>query len=125
VRIEVHHRHAAVAVLPGDPRDVGERDRVVTAEDHGDGAARCDRRHRLRERRQGPLDVAGRHLDVAGVQDAQVAQPVDPQGEVRARPVVRQVVRRPDGLRSEAGPGAVRGAAVEGRADDHDVGTGP
>ena len=43
---------------------------------------------------------------------------------MRSRAVLGQVVGLPDGHRAEAGAGPVRGAAVERRADDDDVGRG-
>ena len=58
VRVEVHDRDPAVAVLAGDAGDVGQGDRVVAAEHDRDRAARRDRGHRLGQRRQRPLDVA-------------------------------------------------------------------
>ena len=70
------------------------------------------------------LDVAGVHLDVAGVDDPEVDEAVGAQRQRRARAVVRQVVGHPDRLRTEPGAGPVRGAAVERCAEDHDVGVG-
>ena len=58
---------------------------------------------------------------VADVGDAQLGQRVHAEGEVRPGPIVRQVVGGADGLRAEPGPRPMRGAAVEGRADEHDI----
>ncbi len=74
VRIEVDHRHPTVAEDVGAPRGVGIGDRVVAAEDDGDGAGPGDPLDRSLEGRQGRLDVAGVHLDVAGVDDGEVTQ---------------------------------------------------
>ncbi len=97
---------------------------MVAAEHERDRAGGSDGVHRLLEGAEGALDVARRHLDVARVDDPEVLQRVDPQREVRARAVVREVVGLPDRLRPEAGAGPVRRAAVEGRPDDDHVGVG-
>ena len=55
------------------------RARVVTAEHHREGPGGGHRRHRGLEVAQSDLDVPGRHLDVATVVDAEVAQAVAPQ----------------------------------------------
>src|SRR6185436_9700330 len=60
--------------------------------------------------------------DVTDIDDPQVAQRVDAEGEVRTGAVVGEVVGGADGLGPEAGAGPVGRAAVEGRADDDDVG---
>ena len=79
------------------------------------------------ERRQCLLDVAGVHLDVAGVDDREVDQAVRAKGQARPGAVVREVVGHPDRHRPEPRARAVGGAAVEGRPEDHDVcvGIGP
>ena len=97
---------------------------MIPAERERDRSGLRDLLHRRLERRQGDLDVAGVHLDVTGVVDLEVAQPVGPQRQRGSRPVVRQVVGHPDGLRPEAGAGPVGGAAVERRTQDHHIGVG-
>ena len=78
-----------------------------TAPGRGDGV------HRLLEVGQRALDLARRHLDVAGVDHGEVLERVDPQGQCGRDPSWPQVVGLPDRLRAEAGAGAVAGAAVE------------
>ena len=109
--------------MAGDAGRVGQRDRVVAAEDQRNGTGRGDGVHGLLEVAQRPLDLPRRHLDVAGVDHGDVLERVDPQGQVRAGAVVAEVVGLPDRLRSEAGAGPVAGAAVERCAHDHDVRT--
>ena len=124
VCVEVDHRDPAVAEVPGHAGGVGQRDRVVPAEDQRDGAGRGDGVHRILQGPEGALDLAGRHLDVAGVDDPDVLEGVDAQRHVRARAVLRQVVGLPDGHRPEPGARPVGRAAVERRPDDHHVGRG-
>ena len=89
VGVEVDHRDAPEAEVSGDAGRVGQGDRVVTAEHERYGAGGCDGVHRVLERVQRPLDVAGRHLDVAHVDDAQVLERVDTQREVGPGAVLR------------------------------------
>ncbi len=124
VRVEVDHRDPAEAEVPGDAGGVGPGDRVVAAEHQRDGAGRRHGVDRLLERRVGHLDLPRRHLDVAGVDDAQVLERVDAQRQVRPGAVVGEVVGAAHGRRSEAGAGPVRGARVERRPDDDHVGVG-
>src|SRR6185503_12622227 len=71
------------------------------------------------------LGVAGVQLDVARVEHPQVgAEPVDAHRERRSRAVVREVAGLADVLRAEPRARAVRGAAVERRPEDDDVGVG-
>jgi hypothetical protein len=79
VRVEVDHRDAAVAEDVRDPLGVWEGDRVVAAEHHGDRSGTSGLLDGRLESGQGHLDVAGVHLDVARVQDAQVGQRVGAQ----------------------------------------------
>jgi hypothetical protein len=125
VRVEVDHRDAAPADVPRHPGRVGQRNRVVAAQDHRDGAAGTRLEHGFLEPPQGQLGVARRHLHVTGIGDAEFHQRVDAQREVRAGAVVRQVIGEPDRLRAEPGTGPVRGSPVKRRPDDHDVGAGP
>ncbi len=124
VRVEVHHRDATLSVHPGDPFRVRQRDRVVAPEydRHRPGLGHCG--HGVLQVGDRALDLAGVHLHVAGVAYHQVLQRVDPQRQVRAGPVVWQVVGLPDGRGAEAGTRAVRRAPVEGCAHDHDIGSG-
>jgi hypothetical protein len=124
VRVEVQDRHPAVTHVPRDPLHVRERDAVVAAQHHRHRAARAHRRDGLLQRGERALDVAGEHLDVAGVEHPQVAQRVDAEGQVRPGAVVPEVVGGADRPGPEARAGAVRRAAVERRADDDDVGAG-
>ena len=124
VRVEVDHRHAAVAEHVGHALGVGVGDRVVAAEHDGDRACAGHLLDGRLEPAEGRLDVAGRHLDVAGVDDPEVLQRVGAQRQRGPRAVVRQVVGHPDGLRAEARARPVRRATVERRADDHDVRVG-
>ncbi len=104
VRVEVDHRDPAVAEVPGDAGRVRQRDRVVAAEHQRDRARGWPRRTPPpRGLPQRPLDVAGRHLDVAGVDDPEVLQAVDPQRQVRPGAVVRR------GSRSAGSPAARTG----------------
>jgi len=96
---------------------------VVAAKDHRDRAAARHCLHRPLQGCQRRDDVAGVHLDVTGVPDHEVGQPVGPQGEARPQPVVRQVVRHPDGLRPEARTRAMGGPPVERCTQDDDVDT--
>ena len=124
VGVEVDHRDPAVPEVTGDAGGVRQRDRVVAAEHQRDGAGRRHGVHGLLQRPERALDLAGRHLDVAGVDDADVLERVDAQGQVRAGAVLRQVVGLPDGHRAEPGARPVGGAAVERRPDDDHVGRG-
>ena len=124
VRVEVDHRDPAVAEHVGHPLGVGVGDGVVAAEHDRDRAGAGHLLDRRLEGGQRALDVAGVHLHVAGVDDAQVLQAVGAQRQAGPRAVVGQVVLLPDRLRPEARPGSVGGAAVEGRAEDHDVRVG-
>ena len=63
----------------GHPLGVGVGDGVVAAENDGDRSGAGDLLDGGLERRQGDLDVAGVHLDVAGVDHPKVAQTVGPQ----------------------------------------------
>ena len=124
VRVEVDQRHPAEPVVPGHPGGVGQGDGVVAAEHDRDRPGGGDRVHGGLQCGQRAFDVAGEHLHVARVVHAQVPQAVDAQRQRRAGAVVRQVAGLPDGGRAEPGAGPVRGAAVEGRADDHHVRVG-
>jgi hypothetical protein len=124
VRVEVDHRHPPVAEDVRHALGVGEGDRVVAAEDDGDRPGPGHRLDRGLQCGQRGLDVTGVHLDVPGVEDPQVAQPVGAQRQARPGPVVRQVVGHPDRLGAEAGARAVRRPAVEGGAEDDDVRAG-
>jgi hypothetical protein len=104
---------------------ISEGDGVVAAQDDGDRARRRDREHGGLEPPQRFLGVPGWHQHVAGVRHAQVGQRVHAEREVRPGPVVRQVVGGPDRLRAEPGSRPVRGAAVERRADEHDIKSEP
>ena len=82
VRVEVEHRHPAVAEHVGHPVGVGEGDRVVAAEHDGDRAgaghrldgrlaaraapSRCRRRTSPRRRRRAPGGPAGRRCAAPG-----------------------------------------------------------
>src|SRR6185312_1584964 len=121
VRVEMDDAHPSPTFGPGYARDVRPGHCMVAAEDH---RKRVCFRHPLHDVFQSVQRLARlhpRHLDVARVKDAQVLQRVDPQSQVRAGGVVRQVVGRPDRLRSEAGAGAVGGAGIVRRTDDDHV----
>ena len=106
---------------PSDTGHVGPGDGVVSAEDDRDrpGLGR-DPDCVLQVVERQPL-LHARHLDVAGVQHAEVLQRIDTKREVRARGIVRQIVGGPDHLRTEASPTPIRRARVVGRADDDRV----
>jgi hypothetical protein len=74
------------------------------------------------ERRQSDFDVAGVHLHITGVVDLQISQTIGSQRQRGPRSVVWQIIGHPDGLRPEAGTGAVGGASVERRSQDHNIG---
>ena len=78
--------------------------------------------HGLLEPLERGFDLAREHLDVADVDHAQLDQGVDAQGQMGPAPVVGEVVGEPDRLGPEATSGPVRGAAVEGRPEDHRAG---
>ena len=106
VRVEVDHRDPAPADVPGHAGRVR-------------AARSCDRRrgspgsrrpaarvHGLLQPAQRQLGVAGRHLDVAGVDDPELGSSGStPERQVRPGAVVRQVVGEPDRLRAEPAPG--------------------
>ena len=73
VRIEVNHAHPAQPDVPGDSAGVGQGDRVVAAQHHGDRARGGDGVHGRLQRGDRPLEVARRHLHVAGVEHPKVA----------------------------------------------------
>ena len=122
VRVEVDQGHPALAEVLGHAGRVGPGDGVVAAEDQRDGAVAGHLVHRGLQVAHGPGRVAGEHLHVPGVVDAQILQAVGAQRQRGPGPVVRQVVGLPDVLRAEPGPGPVGGAAVERGPDDHHVG---
>jgi hypothetical protein len=68
---------------------------------------------------QGDLDVAGVHLDVAGVDDPEVDQPVGPERQARPGAVVVEVVAHPDRHRTVPRAGSRRRPAVE-RSTEND-----
>ena len=67
VRVEVDHRHLAHAMVAGDAVVVGVGDRVVAAEHDRDRAGLGDLVDRLLQTLDRGVDVAGVHLDVAGI----------------------------------------------------------
>ena len=97
---------------------------MITTEGNRDGPGLNHLLHRRLQRRQRDLDVAGVHLHITGVVDVQVLQAVGPQCQRGPRSVVRQIVGHPDGLRPEPSSGAIGGAPVERRPQDHHVGIG-
>ncbi len=113
VGIEVDHRDPPGAQVLRHPGGIGPGDRVITAEDQRDRAGAGHGVHGNLQIVHRTGRVAREHLDIAGVVDAQVGQPVHPQGQGRPRAVVRQVAALADLLRTEAGTRSVRRAAVE------------
>jgi hypothetical protein len=125
VRVEVDHRDAALPEVLGHPGGVRPGDRVVAAQHQRDRAVRGDGVDRLLQIAHRALGVAGEQLDVPGVVHGQVAlQPVDPEGQRGPGTVVREIAGLADEPRSEPSAGPVRGAAVEGCAQDDDVRVG-
>ena len=99
VGIEMDDRDPAPAHVPGDPRHVGEGDRVVAAEDDGDRTRACDLLDGPFEALERLLGLPRQHLHVAHIDDAQLDEGVDVQCQVRpAR-------RRGGGSRSGGSPG--------------------
>ena len=110
VRVEVDHRDLAEAEVPGHPGGVGQRDRVVAAQHQRDRALAGHRVDRVLEALQRPLDLPGRHLDVARVDDPDVLQRVHPQRQVRSG------CRRAAGSRSAGSPAARTGCRAGARS---------
>ena len=124
VRVEVDHRHPALAEHVGAALGIRKGDRVVAAEGDRDRAGPDHLLHCGLQRRQRGLDVSGVHLDVTGVIDLQVAQSVGPQGQRGPGSVVRQVVGHPDRLRARTGCRTGRRCRRRTGAQDHHVGVG-
>jgi len=91
---------------------------VVTAEGRREDARVDERRQRFLDLSVRALGVAGRHGNVAEVDDRETVDDVDVQGGV-VRPQQRR--RAADRLGTEARPGAVARRGVEGNAVDGDV----
>ena len=70
VGVEMDDRDAAPAHVAGDPGDVRPGDGVVAPEDHRERAGLRHLLHRRLQASHRRFDVAGRHLDVAHVDDA-------------------------------------------------------
>nr|WP_197946047.1 hypothetical protein [Phytohabitans suffuscus] len=117
VPVEVDDAQVAVEVL-GHPAHGGVADRVVAAEHHRERARGVDVTDRLGDLVERLLDVRRDGEDVAEVRDRDRLAQVDAELEG-----VRAVQRGDlaDALRAEAGARAVRGAAVEGRAEHRHV----
>jgi len=88
VGVEVDDRDPSPTDVAGDTGHIGQGDRVITAEHHGDRPRRGDAGHGRLEPLERQLGVAGRHLDVAHVDHAQFEQWVHVQGEVGPAPVM-------------------------------------
>ena len=110
VRVEVHDRHPAVAVLAGDPGDVGQGDRVVAAEHDRDRAGSW------RPRATASVSAASdRSMSPGGISTSPASSTrrsrsgVDPQREVRPGAVVRR------GSRSTGSPAGRTGCPAGAR----------
>ena len=124
MRVEVDHRDPALAEVLRNSGGVRPGNRMVTAENQRHSPGGGHGVHSLLQITHRPRRVTREHLDVACVVDPQILQAVDPHRQRRSRPVVWQVARLADVLRTEPRSGAMRGAPVERRPDDHDVGVG-
>ena len=115
------HRNAAPALGTRDAGDVRPGDSVVAAEDDRYRTGLGDCLHRLLQivERQPPFDA--RHLDVARIENSQVAQRIHAEGQVGARRIVWVVIGGADHLGTETSARAVRGACVIRGTDDDDV----
>ncbi len=120
VRVEVDDRVAVGAEALREHAQRGQRERVVAAEDERHRAGGEDVAEDAGELLVRAVQVAGRGLGVAVVDDVEHGERVDARAQVRAA-VAALVVPRADGARAEAGARAVRGAVVERRADHGDV----
>ena len=124
VRVEVNHRVAIGAELRVHGLEHRVRQRVVAADHDGHGVGgKCSARG-FGQQCVRPRQVAGDHVDVAPVDDAQLLQRID--AGVYARPLARDVdvLGGAHGLRAEARARAVGDALVERRADHHGIGGG-
>jgi len=113
VGVEGNERYPSPAMVPGHPGGVGERDRVVAAQDDRDGARRGHRLDHALQPADRPLGVGRRHHHVAEVGAAQLGQRVHAQRQVRPGPVVRQVVGHPQRLRLFDLPGGADRAGIK------------
>ncbi len=122
--VKVQHRNPARAKDIGRSPRIGIRNRVVAAEDHGNGAGTAYLLDRSLQGTERAFDVPWGHFDIARIEHPQVLERVDPQGERWPRPVMTQIVRGPDCLRTKTRAGTMRRAAIEGRAENYDVRAG-
>ena len=114
--VEVDERQRAVPGSVG--AELGERDRVVAAEHDREHAGVDERAEALLGQLVRADRVAGRELEVAGVDSREVGEDVDVLlGVVRAK----ERRGRPDRLGAEAGAGAEARGGVEREADDGEV----
>ena len=121
MRVEVDDRDPSPADDARDSGHIGPSDGVVPAEDDRNGPRLGRDPDCVLEVVQRQALLHARHLDVASVQHPEVLQRIDPEGEVRARRIVRQVVGGPDHLWTEPSPTSIRRTGVVGRSDDDRV----
>jgi hypothetical protein len=107
------------------PADLGDRgrarpgDRVVAAEDDGDGPRRGHLADLAVDHGMGTLDPGGDDVRIPGVDDRQELERLDPELERVHR--ARRVLRLADGARAEPSARPVADGIVEWGADDGDI----
>ena len=104
VRVEVDDADVLLAVHIRESRHVGELDRVVSPDDHGDGARLRDLAHHPADRRHAALHAQVVDRRVAVIDRREFAAPRDhrlhaahaaPHGPERGRPLTRPAVPHP------------------------------
>ena len=81
--VKVNHRDSAPANGVGQRRDVRQRDGVIPTQDDREDARFGDDPHSFFEPLEGGFSVTGGHLDITEVNNAEVLQRIDAEGQRR------------------------------------------